>query len=55
MGSGAHEGEDGRVRVVEPGACWPVEFLEWTPDNRLRHSKYVGLTEGKAAQNVVRE
>jgi bifunctional non-homologous end joining protein LigD len=29
-----------------------IEFTEWTPDGHLRHSKFVGLREDKAAQSV---
>jgi len=32
-----------------------IEFTEWTPDGHLRHSKFVGLREDKAAREVVRE
>jgi hypothetical protein len=31
-----------------------VEFLEWTDAGHLRHSKFVGLREDKAARTVVR-
>ena len=31
------------------------EFLEWTPDDHLRHSRFVGLREDKNADDVVRE
>ena len=31
------------------------EFLEWTGENHLRHSKFTGLTEGKDAKAVGRE
>ena len=31
------------------------EFLEWTGDNHLRHSRFVGLREDKNARDVVRE
>lgn len=31
------------------------EFLEWTADNHLRHSKFVGLREDKKAKDVIRE
>jgi len=31
------------------------EFLEWTGDNHLRHSKFVGLREDKKSTDVVRE
>jgi bifunctional non-homologous end joining protein LigD len=31
------------------------EFLEWTPDDHLRHSRFVGLRQDKKATDVVRE
>jgi bifunctional non-homologous end joining protein LigD len=31
------------------------EYLEWTPDDHLRHSRFVGLREDKKATDVVRE
>jgi ATP-dependent DNA ligase len=31
------------------------EFLEWTPDNHLRHAKFVALREDKKPHDVVRE
>ena len=41
--------------------CWlkPVlvgqfEFVEWTPDGHLRHSRFVGLREDKDARKVER-
>jgi ATP dependent DNA ligase C terminal region len=37
---------------LRPELIAPIEFAEWTPDSRLRHSKFVGLREDKA---VVRE
>jgi DNA ligase D-like protein (predicted ligase) len=42
--------------------CWlkPVlvgqfEFLEWSSDNHLRHSRFIALREDKKAKDVVRE
>jgi bifunctional non-homologous end joining protein LigD len=32
-----------------------VEFLEWTPDNHLRHPKFIALREDKLARAVIRE
>ena len=32
-----------------------MEFLEWTEADRLRHSKFVGLREGKDTRSVVKE
>jgi ATP-dependent DNA ligase len=31
------------------------EFLEWTPDNHLRHSRLLGLREDKMPRDVGRE
>ena len=31
------------------------EFVEWTPDNHLRHSRFVALREDKKPRDVVRE
>jgi bifunctional non-homologous end joining protein LigD len=31
------------------------EFLEWSSDNHLRHSRFIALREDKMASNVVRE
>lgn len=31
------------------------EFAEWTPDNHLRHTKFVGLRLDKQAVDVMRE
>jgi bifunctional non-homologous end joining protein LigD len=31
------------------------EFVEWTVDAHLRHSRFVGLREDKEAKDVVRE
>lgn len=32
-----------------------IEFVEWTPDGHLRHSRFMGLREGIKPQGVVRE
>jgi bifunctional non-homologous end joining protein LigD len=48
--------------VREAGATWvrpslvaQVAFTEWTRDGRLRHPRFLGLREDKAATEVVRE
>jgi DNA ligase D-like protein (predicted ligase) len=48
--------------VRERGATWvqpelvaQVGFTEWTRDGRLRHPRFLGLREDKAAADVVRE
>jgi DNA ligase D-like protein (predicted ligase) len=40
---------------VEPQLVAQVGFSEWTRDGRLRHPRFLGLREDKAARNVVRE
>jgi ATP-dependent DNA ligase len=40
---------------LKPVLVGQFEFLEWTGDNHLRHSKFVGLREDKKASDVVRE
>jgi len=40
---------------LKPELVAQIEFTEWTPDNHLRHSKFVGLREDKGAREVVRE
>jgi bifunctional non-homologous end joining protein LigD len=48
--------------VPEKGAHWlrpelvaQIGFTEWTRDGRLRHPRYLGLRDDKAASEVVRE
>ena len=40
---------------LKPELVAQIEFTEWTPDGHLRHSRFVGLREDKAAREVVRE
>ena len=42
-------------RWVQPVLVAHFEFLEWTEDNHLRHSRFVGLREDKKATDVRRE
>lgn len=37
---------------LRPEAVARVEFLEWTAGDRLRHSKFIGLREGKDPKSV---
>ena len=32
-----------------------LEFVEWTPDDHLRHTKFVALRDDKSARDVTRE
>jgi len=42
-------------RWLKPVLVGQFEFTEWTPENHLRHSRFVGLREDKRPTDVVRE
>jgi bifunctional non-homologous end joining protein LigD len=42
-------------RWLKPLLVGQFEFVEWTDDNHLRHTRFVGLREDKAAREVTRE
>src|SRR5271155_1419315 len=42
-------------RWLKPQLVGQFEFVEWTSDGHLRHSKFVGLREDKKAKDVWRE
>jgi bifunctional non-homologous end joining protein LigD len=42
-------------RWVRPELVAQFEFVEWTPDNHLRHSRFVALRKDKNPREVVRE
>ena len=42
-------------RWLKPVLVGQFEFVEWTAEGHLRHSKFIGLREDKEAQDVVRE
>ena len=42
-------------RWLKPVLVGQFEFVEWTPDNHLRHTKFIALREDKAAREVRRE
>ena len=43
------------VTWVEPELVAQIGFSEWTRDGRLRHPRFLGLRDDKAASEVVRE
>jgi bifunctional non-homologous end joining protein LigD len=45
----------GANRWVRPQLVAEVEFAEWTPDQQVRHAKFVALREDKPASEVVIE
>jgi bifunctional non-homologous end joining protein LigD len=40
---------------TKPALVAQIQFVEWTAENRLRHSKFLGLRSDKAAKDVGRE
>ena len=40
---------------LTPELVGQLEFLEWNPDNHLRHARFVGLRSGKNARDLGRE
>jgi ATP-dependent DNA ligase len=42
-------------RWLKPVLVGQFEFREWTPDNHLRHSRFVALREDKKPTDVKRE
>lgn len=42
-------------RWLKPVLIGQFEFVEWTPDGHLRHSRFIGLREDKEPQTVSRE
>jgi DNA ligase D-like protein (predicted ligase) len=42
-------------RWLKPQLVAQIEFTEWTPDDHLRHSRFVGLREDKDPREVTRE
>jgi bifunctional non-homologous end joining protein LigD len=54
-GQGLTKAKMAECQWLKPVLVGQFEFLEWTGDNHLRHSKFVGLREDKDAKEVVRE
>jgi bifunctional non-homologous end joining protein LigD len=54
-GQGLTKAKMADCQWLTPVLVGQFEFLEWTGDNHLRHSKFVGLREDKKAKDVVRE
>src|SRR5436190_10313424 len=42
-------------RWLRPELVGQFEFVEWTGDNHLRHSRFIALREDKKAKDVTRE
>jgi bifunctional non-homologous end joining protein LigD len=53
---GGVSAEDMKEMVwTKPDLVVQIEFVEWTAENRLRHSRFLGLRSDKAATDVGRE
>ena len=54
-GQGLTQSKMADCRWLKPVLVGQFEFVEWTPDNHLRHSRFVALREDTPAQDVRRE
>ncbi|MBV8775381.1 MAG: hypothetical protein JO166_24070 [Deltaproteobacteria bacterium] len=54
-GEGLTAAKMGACRWLDPFLVARIEFLEWTPESRLRHPRFVGLRSDKDARDIVRE
>jgi len=48
MGEGLTEEKMKECRWIHPVLVGQFEFVEWTPDGHLRHSRYMGLRADKS-------
>ena len=54
-GQGLTAAKMAECRWLKPVLVGQFEFVEWTPDNHLRHSRFLGLRDDKKAREVGRE
>jgi ATP-dependent DNA ligase len=54
-GQGLTKAKMTECQWLKPVLVGQFEFLEWTGENHLRHSKFIGLREDKPAKSVSRE
>ena len=54
-GQGLTRAKMAQCRWLRPVLVAQVEFLEWTPEHHLRHSRFVGLREDVRAEEVTRD
>lgn len=54
-GGGVSEEDMKGLIWTKPQVVAEIQFVEWTAENRLRHSKFLGLRPDKAALDVRRE
>jgi len=53
-GEGLTKAKMADCRWLKPVLVGQFEFVEWTQDNHLRHTRFIGLREDKAARDVGR-
>jgi bifunctional non-homologous end joining protein LigD len=54
-GQGLTKAKMAECRWLKPVLVGQFEFLEWTPDNHLRHARFVALREDRPPRSVRRE
>jgi bifunctional non-homologous end joining protein LigD len=54
-GEGLTAAEMAVCRWLDSFLVTRLEFLKWTPDNRLRHPRFVGIRSDKDALDIIRE
>jgi len=54
-GEGLTRAKMADCRWLKPVLVGQFEFVEWTPDNHLRHSRFIALRDDTAARDVRRE
>jgi ATP-dependent DNA ligase len=55
LGPGTDGRENAECRWLRPVLVADFEFVEWTPDNHLRHVSFVALRKDKDARGVRRQ
>jgi bifunctional non-homologous end joining protein LigD len=54
-GDGLTAEEMKRCRWLKPQLVAAIEFLEWTPESRLRHPRFVSIRDDRIAREIRRE
>jgi DNA ligase D-like protein (predicted ligase) len=54
-GQGLTKAKMAECRWVNPILVGQFEFVEWTPDDHLRHSTFIGLRDDKSPRDIRRE
>jgi ATP-dependent DNA ligase len=54
-GAGLTAAKMSDCRWIEPVLVGQFEFVEWAPDNHLRHSRFISLRDDRSAGDVRRE